>query len=141
MSAQAARSANRSRPAHTWVLVAGAVAYLALALHAGMADAYTPNGRASVPAAPSSEIAAGFHTPALPDPCCIQHVCDTLAAVGPIVPSARTHVLRPPVSSPAIVGRVAAPLLAWAADPSARRTTRPLAGHRPLYLTSARLRL
>lgn len=145
MAAKFTRHIEQTGPVRARWAIVPVLAYLVLALQGGVAQAHAFAYQTPAPAGVVAGMQSADHdaVPRLPAPCCIEHECDALAAVGPAVPGGGRELLpaSEPNTSPAIVGRGAAPIPARATAPSDRQTAWPPPAARPVYLTTARIRL
>ena len=143
MPARSASHLSMPRHVHAWRALLPVLAYLLLVFHASFAQASTLKTRAGIlfPVSISSTTTSNHNDPQHLPPCCNQHLCSTLAVVGPLLPSNRvlptgshspeTAILaRPGTLSPATASIVLQPLR------ELHSSFNP-----PIYLSTARLRL
>lgn len=131
-----------ARAAKAWLLVLPLAAYLALALHTSAVEAHVM----VAPTAPAPELVdtpaiAGDALPAPLAPCCREHTCSSLSAVGLLAANARDRLPEPRHPHPGIVAGIAWTGAGAATAAPVPPSLSPQQTSPPVYLVTSRLRL
>ena len=143
MSPRANNQVSTSGRLRVWMLLFGALAYVALTFHASIALASMTLTAPSVANGTWGGVAATLHSQGSGpfSPCCGEQQCATLVAVGPLVPTAHEPITKFRYKVQAVIPQLRAPISAPVTGMLEAARNRRLFQQAPVFLSTSRLRL